>query len=70
MQTPGHHAEAGRYAQKELGLKKVMVLDWDAHHGNGIEDAFQDDDTVLFISMHWQAQKSKQSTLSRAAWAY
>jgi len=64
---PGHHAEAdrgngycffnnaviaARYAQKELGLKKIMVLDWDVHHGNGIEDAFKDDDSVLFISIH------------------
>ena len=64
---PGHHAEADRgmgfcifnniviaakYAQKELGIKRVLILDWDAHHGNGTEDAFYEDDSVLFISLH------------------
>ena len=64
---PGHHAEADRgmgfcifnniviaakYAQKELGIKKILILDWDAHHGNGTEDAFYEDDSVLFISIH------------------
>jgi len=64
---PGHHAEADRgmgfcifnniviaakYAQKELGIKKILILDWDAHHGNGTEDAFYQDDSVLFISLH------------------
>ena len=64
---PGHHAEsdrgfgfclfnniviAAKFAQKELGIKKVLILDWDAHHGNGTEDAFYEDDSVLFISLH------------------
>jgi len=64
---PGHHAEkdrgmgfcifnniviAAKYAQKELGIKKILILDWDAHHGNGTEDAFYEDDSVLFISIH------------------
>ena len=64
---PGHHAEAdqgmgfcifnniviaARSAQKELGVKKIAILDWDAHHGNGTEDAFYEDDSVLFISIH------------------
>jgi len=64
---PGHHAEmdrgmgfcifnnvviAAKYAQKELGIKKLLILDWDAHHGNGTEDAFYEDDSVLFISLH------------------
>lgn len=64
---PGHHAEAdqgmgycifnnvaiaAKYAQKELGIKKIAIIDWDAHHGNGTEDAFYGDDDVLFISIH------------------
>ncbi|MCL2522031.1 MAG: class II histone deacetylase [Erysipelotrichales bacterium] len=64
---PGHHAEsdrglgfcifnnvviAAKYAQKELGIKKILIIDWDAHHGNGTEDAFYDNNTVLFISLH------------------
>jgi len=64
---PGHHAEAdggmgfcifnniviaAKYAQKELDIKKILILDWDAHHGNGTEDAFYEDGSVLFISLH------------------
>ncbi|MFD1705639.1 class II histone deacetylase [Siminovitchia sediminis] len=64
---PGHHAEAdlgmgfclfnnvaiaAKYARKELGIQKVMILDWDVHHGNGTESAFYDDPNVLFISLH------------------
>ena len=64
---PGHHAEANmgmgycifnnaaiaaHYARKELGLERVMVIDWDVHHGNGTEDAFYNDPSTLFISIH------------------
>ena len=64
---PGHHAEADRgmgfcifnnaaiaakYAKNNLDIGKILILDWDAHHGNGIEDAFYEDDSVLFISIH------------------
>ncbi|MGA3599832.1 class II histone deacetylase [Lysinibacillus agricola] len=64
---PGHHAEANlgmgfclfnnvviaaHYARKELGLERVMILDWDVHHGNGTESAFYHDPNVLFISIH------------------
>jgi acetoin utilization deacetylase AcuC-like enzyme len=64
---PGHHALAGqamgfcifnnvavavRFAQRELGYARVAVLDWDVHHGNGTQDLFWDDGTVLFTSMH------------------
>ncbi|MBX9770226.1 MAG: histone deacetylase [Candidatus Obscuribacterales bacterium] len=64
---PGHHALAGRamgfclfnnlavatrYAQKKLGTERVMVIDWDVHHGNGTQDMFYNDPSVCFLSMH------------------
>ena len=67
VRPPGHHAEKARAmgfclfnngviavkkAQKKYGLKKVLILDWDAHHGNGIQRAFYDDPSVLYISVH------------------
>jgi acetoin utilization deacetylase AcuC-like enzyme len=64
---PGHHAERDRAmgfclfanvaiaAQRALdvhGLERVLVLDWDVHHGNGTNDIFRDTDRVLFASVH------------------
>jgi acetoin utilization deacetylase AcuC-like enzyme len=66
VRPPGHHAcadsgmgyciwnnvvIAARYAQKERDLKKVMVLDWDVHPGNGTQDAFYEDPSVLFFNL-------------------
>jgi acetoin utilization deacetylase AcuC-like enzyme len=64
---PGHHAEsargmgfclfnniavAARYALDVRGLDRVMVLDWDVHHGNGTNDIFHASEQVLFVSIH------------------
>jgi acetoin utilization deacetylase AcuC-like enzyme len=48
----GNAAIAARFAQRELGLARVAILDWDVHHGNGTQAIFWDDPTVLFVSLH------------------
>ena len=45
-------AVAARYAQAELALERVAIVDFDVHHGNGTEAIFRGDDTVLFVSLH------------------
>ena len=45
-------AVAARYAQAELGVERVAIVDWDVHHGNGTQAIFQDDRPVLFVSLH------------------
>ncbi len=64
---PGHHASAeqamgfclfnsaavaARHAQQAHGLSRVAIIDWDVHHGNGTQNVFYDDPSVLFISLH------------------
>jgi acetoin utilization deacetylase AcuC-like enzyme len=45
-------AIAARYAQAACGLKKILIIDWDYHHGNGTQDVFYKDPTVFFFSTH------------------
>jgi acetoin utilization deacetylase AcuC-like enzyme len=69
---PGHHANntgaeegfcfysnaaiAARYAQRVHGFERILIVDWDYHHGNATQNAFYDDPSVLFFSTHdWQA---------------
>jgi len=67
VRPPGHHAEinkamgfcffnnvavAARYLQKEWGIKRVGIVDFDVHHGNGTQHIFEDDPTVFYYSIH------------------
>ncbi len=64
---PGHHAErshamgfclfnsvaiAAQHALSDRGCERVMIVDWDVHHGNGTNDIFHEDPRVLFVSVH------------------
>jgi acetoin utilization deacetylase AcuC-like enzyme len=45
-------AIAARYAQRQYGVERVMIADWDVHHGNGTQDIFYQDGSVFFFSTH------------------
>lgn len=48
----GNVAVLARYLREEHGLERVAILDWDVHHGNGTQAAFEEDPSVFFASMH------------------
>ena len=67
VRPPGHHATpdrgmgfclfnniaiAARYAQTKYDLDRILIADWDVHHGNGTQDIFYDDPSVFFFSTH------------------
>ncbi len=67
LRPPGHHAETSRamgfclfnsiavgaaHAIAECGAERVLILDWDVHHGNGTAEIFDESDEVLFVSIH------------------
>lgn len=67
VRPPGHHAEkdrstgfclfnnialAAHHAIEQLGVERILIVDWDVHHGNGTQNSFYDTDKVLYMSIH------------------
>lgn len=67
LRPPGHHAEpdrslgfclfnnvavGARYAQAKYGVSRVLIVDWDVHHGNGTQSSFEKDPGVFYFSLH------------------
>ncbi|XP_013012921.2 histone deacetylase 4 isoform X2 [Cavia porcellus] len=67
VRPPGHHAEestpmgfcyfnsvavAARLLQQRLSVSRILIVDWDVHHGNGTQQAFYSDPSVLYVSLH------------------
>ena len=67
VRPPGHHAEknramgfclfnniaiGARYLEKKYGLSRILIVDYDLHHGNGTQHSFYDDSTILYFSTH------------------
>ncbi len=78
---PGHHAEKNRamgfcifnnvaigaaYAKKKFGVSRVLIVDWDVHHGNGTQHIFEHDPSVLFFSTHQQHHYPGSGSFSEA----
>ncbi len=67
VRPPGHHAEsyramgfcffnnvaiAARYLQQQYGIERILIIDWDVHHGNGTQYMFDKDPSIYFVSFH------------------
>ena len=80
LRPPGHHAErrrgmgfcifnnvavAAQAALDEFGLERVLIFDWDVHHGNGTQDIFYDSPHVSFMSTHQYPALSGHRRLAR-----
>jgi acetoin utilization deacetylase AcuC-like enzyme len=67
VRPPGHHARydsamgfclfnniaiAARYAQEKYNLRKILIVDWDVHHGNGTQESFYGDNSIFYFSTH------------------
>lgn len=81
IRPPGHHAQsnesngfcifnnvaiAARYAQTRHSVRRVLIVDWDVHHGQGIQYLFQEDPSVLYFSVHRYQQGSFWPHLSES----
>jgi len=80
VRPPGHHAEkfrafgfcvfnniaiAARFLLKKFGLKRILILDIDAHHGNGTQETFYETNKVLYISLHQDPPRFSRNRLYR-----
>ena len=76
IRPPGHHASRSQgmgfclfnnvaitaeYLKQQCGLKRVLIVDWDVHHGNGTQSIFYDDPSVVFFSLHQDGNYPPQS---------
>jgi acetoin utilization deacetylase AcuC-like enzyme len=87
VRPPGHHASSARgmgfcffnnvaigarYAQRIYGAERILIVDWDVHHGNGTQDIFYEDGSVLFFSTHqspWYPGTGARSEMGAGAGA-